>query len=91
MFFLVNLIITILLGLVEELAGGPGIVSTLYGLAVLIPCLAVSVRRLHDTGRTGWWVLIGLIPLIGAIVLIVFMVQDSKPGKNQYGPNPKYA
>jgi len=49
------------------------------------------VRRLHDTGRSGWWLLIALVPLIGAIVLLVFMVQDSKPGQNQYGANPKEA
>jgi uncharacterized membrane protein YhaH (DUF805 family) len=54
-----------------------------------LPALAVAVRRLHDTGRSGWWVLIGIIPLIGDIVLLVFTVQDSQPGANQYGPNPK--
>jgi uncharacterized membrane protein YhaH (DUF805 family) len=65
--------------------------SGIYGLAVLIPGLAVSVRRLHDTDRSGWWLLIVLIPLIGAIVILVFMVQDSKLGENQYGSNPKGA
>jgi uncharacterized membrane protein YhaH (DUF805 family) len=49
------------------------------------------VRRLHDTNRTGWWLLIGLVPLIGIIVLLIFMVQDSQQGDNQYGPNPKAA
>ncbi|HXA58744.1 MAG TPA: DUF805 domain-containing protein, partial [Streptosporangiaceae bacterium] len=52
------------------------ILGGIYGLAVLIPGLAVAVRRLHDTGRSGWWLLIGLVPLIGAIVLIVFMATD---------------
>ena len=89
MFFLFNLIITFVLGFIEVLVGGPGIVGTLYGLALLIPSIAVSVRRLHDINHSGWWLLIGLIPLIGAIVLLVFMVQDGKPGKNQYGANPK--
>jgi len=89
MFFLFNIIIAFVLGFVEGLAGGPGIVGMLYSLAVLIPGIAVSVRRLHDTGRSGWWLLIGLVPLIGAIVLLVFMVQDSNPGENQYGANPK--
>ncbi len=89
MFFLFNLIITFLLGFIEVLVGGPGIVGTLYGLALLIPSIAVSVRRLHDISHSGWWLLIGLIPLIGAIVLLVFMVQDGKPGQNQYGANPK--
>ncbi|MFJ4783470.1 DUF805 domain-containing protein [Streptomyces sp. NPDC088794] len=61
----------------------------LFYLGVLIPSLAVAVRRLHDTGRSGWWILIGLVPLAGAIVLLVFTVSDSTPGPNQYGPNPK--
>jgi uncharacterized membrane protein YhaH (DUF805 family) len=89
MFLLFNIIIDLVLGGIEGLAGGPGILGIIYSLAVLIPSIAVSVRRLHDTDRSGWWLLIGLIPLIGAIVLLVFMVQDSQPGENQYGPNPK--
>lgn len=89
MFFLFNLIIVFVLGFVEALVGGPGVIGTLYSLAVLIPSIAVSVRRLHDTDRSGWWLLIALIPLIGTIVLLVFMVQDGKPGQNQYGANPK--
>ncbi|TJY41720.1 DUF805 domain-containing protein [Cohnella pontilimi] len=65
------------------------VLSGLYALAILLPSLAVSVRRLHDTGRSGWWLLIGLIPLIGAIILLVFTCQDSQPGDNRYGPNPR--
>jgi len=65
------------------------IIPLLYSLAVLIPGFAVLFRRLHDTGRSGWWWLIGFIPLIGIIVLIVFCCLDSQPGENQYGPNPK--
>ena len=64
-------------------------ISNLYSLGVLLPSLAVAVRRLHDTGRSGWWIFIGLIPLVGWIVLIVFYVQDSDAGDNAYGPNPK--
>ena len=89
MFFLFNLIIFLVIGFVEGLFGSPGIIGVLYSLAILIPGIAVSVRRLHDTGRSGWWLLIGFIPLLGVIVLLVFMVQDSKPGDNQYGANPK--
>ena len=63
--------------------------GAVYALAVLIPGLAVAVRRLHDTGKSGWWLLIGLVPLIGAIVLIVFMATEGEPGNNAYGPNPK--
>ena len=61
----------------------------LYALAVLIPGVAVAVRRLHDVGKSGWMILIALIPLIGAIWLIVLYVTDSNPGDNEYGPNPK--
>jgi uncharacterized membrane protein YhaH (DUF805 family) len=64
-------------------------VYNIYNLAVLVPSLAVSVRRLHDTNRSGWWLLIALIPCVGAIILIVFFVQDSDPGPNRFGPNPK--
>lgn len=88
-FFFFNVIIASVLGFIEGLAGGPGVLGSLYSLAVLIPGIAVSVRRLHDTNRSGWWLLIGLVPLIGTIVLLVFMVQDGQPGENQYGPNPK--
>jgi uncharacterized membrane protein YhaH (DUF805 family) len=91
MFFLFNIIITLVIGVVEGLVGSPGVVGMVYTLAVLIPAIAVSIRRLHDTDRSGWWLLIGLIPIIGAIVLIVFMVQDSTSGENQYGSNSKVA
>jgi uncharacterized membrane protein YhaH (DUF805 family) len=91
MFLLFNIIISVVLGVLEGLVGGPGVLGGLYSLAIVIPSLAVSVRRLHDTGRSGWWLLLCLIPLIGSIVLIVFMAQDSQPGSNQYGPNPKAA
>jgi uncharacterized membrane protein YhaH (DUF805 family) len=91
MFFLFNLIITLALAFIEGMLGSPGVLGLLYSLAVLIPAIAVGVRRLHDTNRSGWWMLIGLIPFIGAIVLIIFFVQDSQPGENEYGPNPKAA
>jgi uncharacterized membrane protein YhaH (DUF805 family) len=68
---------------------GIGLLGGIYSLAVLIPNIAVSVRRLHDTDRSGWWLLIYLIPLIGALVLLIFMVQDSQQSDNQYGLNPK--
>jgi uncharacterized membrane protein YhaH (DUF805 family) len=66
-----------------------GLLSGIFALAMFIPSLAVTVRRLHDTGRSGWWLLINLIPFIGAIVTLVFLVQDSDGGTNAYGPSPK--
>jgi len=91
MFCLFNFIISIVLGIVGRVIGLPTLLSAIYGLAVFLPGLAVSVRRLHDTDRSGWWVLLALIPLVGAIVLIVFAVQEGQAGQNQYGPNPKAA
>ncbi len=91
MFALFNAIIAIALGFIEGLVGGPGIVGSIYGLATLLPNIGVSIRRLHDTSRSGWWLLIGFIPVIGGIILLVFFVFDSTPEENQYGPNPKAA
>lgn len=99
MFFLFNLIIAAVLGgtlgLIEVIAGIPSTLSvlliTIYTIAVIIPGLAVGVRRLHDTGKSGWWLLITLVPIIGAIVVLIFQLQDSQQGENQYGPNPKTA
>ena len=87
-FILFDFIFAFLLGLIDSLIG-IYVLSSLYSLAVLLPSLGVSIRRLHDTGRTGWWIFIGLIPLIGAIILLIFFVTDSQPGTNQYGPSPK--
>lgn len=64
-------------------------VSTLFSLAVLLPHLAVGARRLHDIDRSGWWLLVGFVPLVGWIVLLVFFVQDGTVGPNRYGPDPK--
>jgi uncharacterized membrane protein YhaH (DUF805 family) len=69
-------------------SGGTGPIQGLFQLALLVPTLAVGARRLHDTNRSGWWQLVGLIPVVGWIILIVFLVQDSRPD-NQHGPSPK--
>jgi len=66
-----------------------GVIGVIVNLALLLPTLAVAVRRLHDTDRSGWWLLIGLVPIVGAIVLLVFFVLDSTPGTNRFGANPK--
>ncbi|MDW3651589.1 MAG: DUF805 domain-containing protein [Bacteroidia bacterium] len=70
-------------------SAGLGIFSGIYALATLIPSLAVAVRRLHDIGRSGWSILFGLIPLIGAILLLIWYTTDSQVGSNAYGLNPK--
>ncbi|MBE1442392.1 DUF805 domain-containing protein [Paenibacillus sp. OAS669] len=89
MFVLFNVIISVVLSLLSYITSLFSILSMLYALAILVPSIAVGARRLHDTGRSGWMLLIGLIPIIGSIILIVFMCQDSQAGDNQYGPNPK--
>ena len=91
MFFLVNLIIALVLAAIDWYLRTPSVFQGLYSLAVLVPLIAVGVRRLHDTDRSGWWMLLYLIPCIGFLVLVVFWAQDSQPGSNQYGPNPKAA
>ncbi len=83
--FLVSFVLSFLGNLVEVLKFLPGI----WSLAVLLPGLAVCVRRLHDIGKTGWLLLLALIPIVGEIILIVWFCKDSQPGDNQYGPNPK--
>lgn len=94
-FVLFNIVASFILVSVDSTIGsfnptsGKGFLSGIYTLGVLIPGIAVSVRRLHDTGRSAWWLLIGLIPLIGTIILLIFMAQNSKPGWNKYGSNPK--
>jgi uncharacterized membrane protein YhaH (DUF805 family) len=90
MFFLFNVVIGIVLEIIGMLIKTQ-IIYYLYALAVLIPTLAVGARRLHDTGRSGWWQLILLIPLVGLIVMIVFWAIEGQPGNNQYGANPKLA
>ncbi len=78
------------LGILSSTLGGlVGIVGWLFSLAVFVPSIAVAVRRLHDTNRSGWMLLIALIPLIGIIVLIVFWATEGDHRPNQYGPDPK--
>lgn len=69
--------------------GGGGIVGLVWALATIVPALAVLIRRLHDTDKSAWWALIGLVPFVGGIVLLVFTLQDSTPGDNKHGASPK--
>jgi uncharacterized membrane protein YhaH (DUF805 family) len=81
---IVDVVVTII-----DLALDTGVLALLLTLATFLPSLAVSVRRLHDIGRSGWWLLIGLVPLVGAILLLVWACSDSEPKTNAWGPSPK--
>lgn len=87
-FVIINFIIIFLLELAEGMIWDGRILSAFYSLFVMIPGLAVFVRRLHDTNRSGWWFFISLIPLIGAVVLFIFTIQSGTPGQNRYGHPP---
>ncbi|MCY3713651.1 MAG: DUF805 domain-containing protein [Gemmatimonadetes bacterium] len=97
MFFLFSVVIVTILTVIDEFMGlkfelggeNLGFLSTLYYLGIAIPYLAVIVRRLHDTDRSGWWILISLIPLIGGIILLVFTIIEGTKGENRFGPDPK--
>jgi uncharacterized membrane protein YhaH (DUF805 family) len=91
---LANLIISFVLSIIDSALGWgvgfTGVLSGIYALAVLLPGIGVAIRRLHDTDKSGWWLLLVLIPIVGAIVLIVFWATDGAPGTNQYGASEKY-
>ena len=89
MFVLSYLLIAIALAVID-INLGTQYLGSIFALILLIPSISFGARRLHDTGRSGWWQLIALIPIIGSIILIVFLAQDSH-SDNQYGPNPKGA
>lgn len=97
-FFLIHLITTVCLSAVAIFNFETGsystgytlwVINNLYLLFILIPFLAISVRRLQDSGNSGWLLLLGFIPILGFLILIVFLVLDSQSGTNRYGPNPK--
>lgn len=94
-YFLFTLLVSIVTAILDTALGtnfedsSNGVIGLIVSLALLLPGLAVAVRRLHDTDRSGWWLLIGLIPIIGAIVLLVFFVQNGTAGPNSFGPDPK--
>ena len=86
--FIVGLVLSLLALLISRLATVFTVISYLYSLAVLIPSLAVGARRLHDIGKSGWWQLIAFIPIVGAIILIIWWAKEGDPNENQYGPVP---
>ncbi len=97
MFFLFYIIFAIVAVVLDNVLGiaspliGYGPIYGLFVLAMLLPALGVTARRLHDIGKSGWMILIGIIPIIGAIWLLILTVKDGTPGENQYGLNPKEA
>ncbi len=91
-FWLAYILTSFAVGILDALimpAASSGPLSTIFILAVLLPSLAVGVRRLHDTDRTGWWLLLVFLPVIGAIILLVFAAQDGTTGSNRFGDDPK--
>ena len=90
MFVLVHVIACFVAGILDGMFGG-GAIFGLYSLAAVLPSLAVLVRRLHDTNRSGWWLLISFVPFIGGIWLFILLILDSSLGSNRYGANPKAA
>lgn len=94
MFVLYNIVFSMVASFIDGMLGtstayGWGLISGLYSLGVLLPSLGVAIRRLHDVGKSGWFILIGLIPIVGWIGILILLVMDSNPGTNKYGPNPK--
>jgi uncharacterized membrane protein YhaH (DUF805 family) len=93
-FVLFNIIVSAALAFLDRITvtfvadTGFGILSAVFTLAVILPGIAVSVRRLHDTGRSGWWFLVTIVPVLGFFLFIYFMVLESDPGSNKYGPLP---
>jgi uncharacterized membrane protein YhaH (DUF805 family) len=91
MFTLFNAIAVVVLMLLGALMRINSVLILVYELAIIVPSLAVQFRRLHDTGRSGWWMLITLVPFAGAIVLLVFFLLPSDPGMNRFGAEPAIA
>ncbi len=90
MFVLFNIIFASIAAAIDyALFEAPGIIYGLYVLAIIVPSIAVAVRRLHDIGKGGGWFFISFVPVIGGIWFLVLMLTDSQPGENEYGPNPK--
>ena len=95
-FILFNFLVQVVASILDTILGtdydnttNSGLVGTLASLALFLPSIAVSARRLHDIGKSGWWQLIGIIPIIGWVLVIIWYCTNTKPGDNQYGPDPK--
>jgi len=89
MFYLFAIIFGFIVGFVDGIIGTSGLIIMIYYLALIVPTIAVIVRRLHDVGKSGWFYFVGLIPIIGGIWLLILLVSDSQSGENDYGSCPK--
>lgn len=89
MVVLVNFVISFILATLSVFFWIFDVITTIYCIALILPGISLGIRRLHDIGKSGWWLLIGFVPIIGAVVLLIFYCMDSVPGENEYGPNPK--
>ena len=94
-FVLFNVLVSIVTSILDSIlgtdydTGSGGVIGTIVGLGLFLPSIAVAARRLHDIGKSGWWQLLGIIPIVGWIIVIIWYCTDSRPGDTQYGPNPK--
>lgn len=91
LFFLINMLFAIVTVIIDFILGTFLLIYAIYVLALIIPSIAVTIRRLHDIGKSGWWYFILLVPFIGAIWLLVLLCTDGNPGDNSYGPSLKAA
>lgn len=89
MFILINAVVVMGISAIDHIAGTKGTIGTLYGFALIVPILAVTVRRLHDVGKNGYWYFICIIPFIGSIWLLMLLCKDSEEGSNRFGENVK--
>ena len=87
-YWILFIIIADIVAGIIDYAIGVQVVTSLFGLATILPNLAVAIRRLHDLDRTGWWIFIGLIPLVGWIILIIWYCTRGTAGPNRFGPDP---
>ncbi|BCG10921.1 MULTISPECIES: DUF805 domain-containing protein [Buttiauxella] len=94
MFILVNLVLTGVLSILDKMLGlriakDEGLLTTIYGVLIFLPYWAVQFRRLHDTDRSAWWLLLLLIPIVGWLIILAFNCQNGTPGENKFGSDPK--
>ncbi|MFF2328276.1 MULTISPECIES: DUF805 domain-containing protein [unclassified Streptomyces] len=89
MYTLFNIIAIIILAIIDAVIGSTPVIVAIYYVAIILPTLGVGARRLHDTGRSGWWLLFGIVPLVGEITLFVLMCLEGDRGQNAHGQDPK--